>query len=121
GGPQNGPVPVKVYSNAPFVAESTTICLPSPTATTPPEVPVTAPITKPPSVKQCCQMVAPVEGFNAFTVPVQVAVKSPPTYSVVPSNAADAMSPSPAVGSAPPCAMRVVQTGPDANASRLNA
>src|SRR6476660_3333980 len=119
GGPQNGPVPVKVYRDAPLVVERTAIWLPSPTATTPPEVPVTPPITKP-SVKQCCQIVAPVDGFKAFTVPAHVAVSSPPTYNVVPSNAADAISPFPIVGSEPPIAMRVLQTGPDGSASRLN-
>src|SRR5215472_15990005 len=74
GGPQNGPVPVKVYRDAPFVVERTAIWLPSPTATTPPEVPVTPPITKP-SVKQCCQMRAPVDRSKAFTVPEHVALE----------------------------------------------
>ena len=41
-------------------------------------------------MKQCRQMKAPVDGFRAFTVPEHVFVMSPPTYSVVPSNAADA-------------------------------
>src|SRR5215831_10043883 len=89
GGPKNGPTPVKVNSDAPVAAETTAMLLPSPTATTPPEVTVTPPITKP-SVKQCRQMKAPVDGFRAFTEPVHVLVPSPPTYSVVPSNAADA-------------------------------
>jgi hypothetical protein len=35
-------------------------------------------------------MKAPVDGFKAFTVPEHVFVASPPTYSVEPSNAADA-------------------------------
>src|SRR5215468_2380107 len=119
-GPQNGPVPVKVNSDAPVAAETTWIALPSPTATTPPEVAVTAPSTGP-SAKQCCQMKAPVDGFSAFTVPAQPVVASPPTYSVVPSNAAGAISPVPVVGLPPPPAMRVLHTGPDESASRLNA
>ena len=90
GGPQNGPAPVYVNTDAPLAAETSAMLLPSPTATTPPEVTVTPPITNPPSVKQCRQMKAPVDGFKAFTVPEHVFVMSPPTYSVVPSNAADA-------------------------------
>src|SRR5215472_75971 len=95
--------------------------LPSPAVTTPPEVAVTAPSTKPPSVKQCLQMEAPVDGFSAFTVPEQPLVLSPPTYSVVPSNAAGAIEPCPIVGLLPPVATRVCHTGPDWSASRLNA
>src|SRR5215469_3581440 len=119
-GPQNGPVPVKVNSDAPVAAETTWIALPSPTATTPPEVTVTAPSTGP-SAKQCCQMKAPVDGFRAFTVPAQLLVASPPTYSVVPSHAAGAISPVPTVGFSPPVAMFLVHTGPDESASRWQA
>src|SRR5262245_6804593 len=88
GGPKNGPVPVKVNADAPVAAETTAMLLPSPTATTPPEEPVTPPSTKP-SVKQCRQVKAPVDGFSAFSDPAQpwlaIVVVSPPTYSVVPS------------------------------------
>ena len=93
--------------------------LPSPTATTPPEAPVTPPSTKPPSVKQRCQMKAPVDGFKAFREPEQVPVLSPPTYRVVPSNAADAISPCPVGGLPPPIAIRVLQTGPDGECAAL--
>ena len=62
--------------------------LPSPTATTSLDAPVTPPSTKP-LVKQCRQMNAPVEGFRAFTDPAQlvvpIVVASPPTYNLVPS------------------------------------
>src|ERR1700760_845078 len=91
GGPQNGPVSVKVNNDLPVAAETTAMVLPSPTVTTPPEAAVTAPSTGP-SVKQCRQMKAPVDGFRAFTVPAQLLVESPPTYSVVPSHAAGAIS-----------------------------
>src|SRR6185295_9710646 len=117
GGPKNGPVPVKVATVAPVAAETIATWLPSPTATTPPEVTVTPPITKPPSVKQCCQMKAPVDGFRALTLPEQLGELSPPTYSLVPSYAADAWSPCPVVGLPPPVAIRVLQTGPDGSAS----
>src|SRR5271157_6647280 len=120
GTPQNGPVPVKVNSDAPVAAEKTAMLLPSPTATTPPEAPVTPPSTKP-SVKQCCQMKAPVDGFTAFREPVQLVVASPPMYSVVPSNAEVPTSPVPTEGSSPPPAIRSCQTGPDASAPRSNA
>ena len=66
-------------------------------------------------------MKAPVDGFRAFTVPAQLLVKSPPTYSVVPSHAAGAISPDPVVGFSPPVAMRLLHTGPDESASRSNA
>src|SRR5215471_4105750 len=120
GGPQNGPAPVKVNSDAPVAAERTAMFLPSPTATTPPDAAVTAPATKP-SVKQCRQRKAPVDGFRAFTEPAHLLVASPPTYSLVPSNAAGATSPFPVVGLPPPAAMRACHTGPDGSASRSNA
>src|SRR5215510_11846986 len=120
GGPKNGPSPVKVNTDFPVAAERTAMLLPSPAATTPPEVTVSPPSTKP-SVKQCCQMTAPVAGFNAFIEPEQVPIASPPTYSVVPSKAADATSPVPVVGLPPPFAIRVLHTGPDEIASLLNA
>src|SRR5262252_1544319 len=112
GGPQNGPAAGKVNSDAPVAAERTAMLLPSPTATTPPEAAVTAPTTKP-SVKQCRQMTAPVDGFKAFTEPEHLLVASPPAYSLAPLNAAGAISPFPDGGSAPPVAMRVLHTGPD--------
>src|ERR1700759_1010786 len=90
GGPPNEPVSVWGATDARVAAETIAMLPPSPTATTPPDVTVTPPITKPPSVKQCFQMKAPVDGFRAFTVPEHEFVLSPPTYSVVPSNAADA-------------------------------
>src|SRR5215468_3336744 len=120
GGPKNVPWPVKVNTDFPVAADSTAMLLPSPMATTPPDVTVSPPSTKPP-VKQCCQMMAPVDGFSAFMEPAQLPTASPPTYSVVPSNAADAISPAPVVGLPPPVAMRVLHTGPAETASRLNA
>ena len=57
-GPQNGPMPVKVNSDAPVAAERTAMLLPSPTATTPPEVTVTAPIHE----AAVCEAVLPDEG-----------------------------------------------------------
>ena len=63
-------------------------------------------------------MNAPVDGFSAFSEPAQlwppIVVLSPPTYSLVPSNAADADVTGSEFGLPPPTAMRVVQTGPDA-------
>ena len=57
-------------------------------------------------------MKAPVDGFKAFREPEQLFVASPPTYSVVPSNDAEATSPCPIVGLPPPIAIWVFQTGP---------
>src|SRR5689334_10999961 len=87
GGPKNGPVPLKVNSDAPVAAAKTAMLLPSPTATTPPDPLVTPPSTKP-SWKQLRHKNAPVDGFSAFSVPEQLAVPtvvpSPPTYNVWP-------------------------------------
>ena len=120
GGPQNGPVPVKVNSDAPVAAERTAMLLPSPTATTPPEVPVT-----PPSTNAVGEAVLPDEGAGRRIQGVQgTGARARGITADVQRRAVERRGRD-ITGSirwiAAAVAMRVLQTGPDASASRSNA